>query len=309
MPNLFGLRDLTAEQLTYLIGQSRSMLEVLQRPVPVVPALRGRRIGLMFFEPSTRTRMSFELAVKNLGADSLNFSAGGSSLSKGETLLDTAMTVSALGAHCIVVRDSHSGMPEFLSRHLDLPIINAGDGTNEHPTQALLDLVVMGEEWDDAFAGKTLSIVGDISRSRVARSNLWAARTLGMTVRLVAPRTFVDPGLEDCFGVPVFTDLEQGIRDADAVMALRVQKERRQAGGPYIPETLDYFLRYGLTRKKLDDLAPNAVLLHPGPVNRAVELAPDLLYNPDRSRIQRQVTAGVAVRMAVLYWALGASDE
>lgn len=306
MPHLMGLKDVSGEQITHLLDQAESMQEVLARPVPKVPVLRGLRVALMFFENSTRTRMSFELAAKSLSADVLNFSSGTSSLSKGETLLDTAKTIEALGAHCVVVRDRHSGMPAFLAKHLSIPVVNAGDGINEHPTQALLDLLVLKRAWGD-FAGRTLAIVGDVARSRVARSHLWAAPKLGHRVRVVAPATFVEPGIEQTFGVSVTHDLQTGITGADAVMLLRVQKERQVGGGPYIPSDFDYFLRYGLTRQRLRDWAPHAVVLHPGPVNRAVEIAPDLIYG-DSSLIQEQVTTGVALRMAVLYWALGGNS-
>lgn len=309
MPSLLGLRDTNAELLRYFVDQAKSMAEVLQRPVAKVPVLRGKRIALTFFESSTRTKMSFELAAKSLGADVLSFSEGSSSLSKGETVLDTVMTIAALGADCVVIRDRHSLMPVYLTKHLKIPVINAGDGTNEHPTQALLDLAVLDESWQGQFQGKTLAIVGDVARSRVARSHLWAARHLGMAVRIVAPKVFVEPGFEECFNVSVYNELKQGISGANAVMALRVQKERRSTGGPYIASNLDYFEAYGLTRQKLNDWAPGALLLHPGPVNRAVELAPDLLYDEPRSQIQRQVTMGVALRMAVLYWSMGGGNH
>lgn len=305
MPSLLGLKYANADLLRHFLQQARSMLEVLERPVAKVPVLRGKRIGLLFFESSTRTKMSFDLAAKSLDANVLSFTESGSSMSKGETVLDTVMTIAALGADCVVVRDRHSLMPAYLAKHLTIPVINAGDGTNEHPTQALLDLAVLDEVWQGQFAGKTLAIVGDVARSRVARSHLWAAKQLGLTVRIVAPRVFIEPGFERCFGVEVFNNLKAGIVGADAIMALRVQKERQTTGGPYLASNLDYFEAYGLTKAKLSECAPAAVLLHPGPVNRAVELAPDLLYDEPRSKIQRQVTMGVAVRMAVLYWSLG----
>lgn len=309
MPDLLGLRGVAGEQILAWIRHARAMQEILQRPVAKVPALRGRRIALMFFENSTRTRMSFELAAKSLGADVLNFSASGSSLAKGETILDTAKTISALGADCMVVRDGHSQMPAYLSQHLEEPVINAGDGTNEHPTQALLDLCVLAQLWQGRFEDRLLVIVGDVARSRVARSHLWAAHALGHRVRLVGPRQFFEPGLVEAFGCELTSDLDAGLRGADAVMALRVQKERRQQGGPWLSSQLDYFRTYGLTRARLQQRGEAVPLLHPGPVNRAMELAPDLLYDADRSQIQTQVQTGVALRMAVLYWALGGSDE
>lgn len=308
MPDLFGLRGMPAPELLGLLDQAKAMREVLERPVPKVPALRGRRIALVFFENSTRTRMSFDLAAKALGADVMTFTPGGSSLAKGETLLDTARTIAALGAHCLVVRDGHGGLPRWLAAHLGLPVINAGDGTNEHPTQALLDLAVLRQEWGGELAGKRLVIVGDIARSRVARSHLWAGSTLGMKLRLVAPGTFLEPGLAEAFGAEIESDLARGLDGADAVMLLRVQQERRGGGGPYIPSALDYFRGWGLTAERLARLAPNAVLLHPGPANQGVEIAPDLM-DAAPSRIQDQVTMGVALRMAVLYWALAGGDE
>lgn len=308
MASLFGLRSMSESALRDFLKQADSMLEVLGRPVAKVPALRGKRVALLFFEPSTRTRMSFELAAKSLGADVINFSTGNSSLSKGESLLDTAMTVKALGADCVVVRDTHARMPEFLAKHLELAVVNAGDGANEHPTQALLDLAVLNKVWNGEFKGKTLAIVGDIGRSRVARSHFWAAEKLGINIRVIAPDVFLEPGFQEAFSVSIFSSLEDGLKDVDAVMALRVQTERRGEGGPYLASAFDYFSRYGITKQRLESLAPNAFLLHPGPVNRAVELAPDLLY-ADKSLIQDQVQMGVAVRMAVLYWALGCRDE
>lgn len=308
MRALNGLRGLTRERLLDLLEQAERMAEVLERPVPKVPALRGKRIALVFFEPSTRTRMSFDLAARSLGADLMNFTAGSSSLSKGESLLDTAQTIAALGADCLVVRSGNVGMPAFLERHVGLPIVNAGDGTNEHPTQALLDLLTLRRRWSGSFEGRVLAIVGDVARSRVARSHLWAAAALGHRVRIIAPRTFMEPGIEESFGVEWTADLEDGLPGADAVLLLRVQNERRGEGGPYIPEPLDYFLRYGLDRARLARLAPDVPVLHPGPVNRAVEIAPDLIYDPKVSLIQEQVTVGVAVRMAALYHVLGGSD-
>lgn len=284
------------------------MREVLARPVPKVPALRGRRIALVFFENSTRTRLSFDLAAKALGADVVTFTPGGSSLAKGETLLDTAQTIKALGADCLVVRGEQVGLAAWLEHHLGLPVINAGDGTNEHPTQALLDLSVLAAEWGGELSGKRLAIVGDVSRSRVARSHMWAASRLGLRIRLVAPRTLLEPGLAERFGVEVTTDLDAGIADSDAILLLRVQAERRGGGGPYLPSTLDYFQAWGLDEARWRRVAPKAIVLHPGPVNRAVEIGHDLVYG-EASRIQAQVAAGVATRMAVLYWALGGEQR
>lgn len=308
MPSLTGFRDIDTGLLRHLLDQTASMREVLGRPVPKVPALRGRRVALVFFENSTRTRMSFDLAAKALGADVMTFTPGGSSLSKGETLLDTAQTIKALGAHCIVVRAEQVGLPGWLERHLGLPVVNAGDGTNEHPTQALLDLSVLAAEWGGRWQGRTLAIVGDVARSRVARSHMHAARALGIGVRLIAPRTFLEPGLAERFGVEVTSDLAAGLRGVDAVLLLRVQAERRGGGGPYLPSTVDYFRAWGVGQSRLAALAPGAVVLHPGPVNRAVEIGHDLVYG-ESSRIQDQVTAGVAARMAVLYWALGGEQD
>lgn len=308
MPSLTGLRDIEEPVLRHLLEQTALMREVLARPVPKVPALRGRRIALVFFENSTRTRLSFDLAAKALGADVITFTPGGSSLSKGETLLDTAQTIKALGADCLVVRGEQVGLTAWLEQHLGLPVINAGDGTNEHPTQALLDLSVLAAEWGGELSGKRLVIVGDVSRSRVARSHMWAASRLGLRIRLVAPRTFLEPGLAERFGVEVTTDLDAGIADADAILLLRVQAERRGGGGPYLPSTIDYFKAWGLDEVRWRRAAPKAIVLHPGPVNRAVEIGHDLVYG-EASRIQEQVSAGVATRMAVLYWALGGEQH
>jgi len=303
MPNLLTIRALSRARLLRLLEETRSMQEILARNVPKVPALRGKRVALLFFEPSTRTKLSFELAAKSLGADVMSL-GGGSSMAKGESLLDTMATIRAMGADLFVVRDGTVGAPAYLAEQLGVPVINAGDGTGEHPTQALIDLSVLQQTWGE-FRGKTLAIVGDLTRSRVARSHLWAAEHLGHRIRVVAPRTFVEPGLVRQFELELSDSVHTGLAGADAVLALRVQKERHLESGPFLPEDDDYFLRFGVTQAALAQLPAEAVVLHPGPVNRGVEMAPDVIYDPQRSRIEAQVAAGVAVRMAVLYWALG----
>ncbi|CAB1128489.1 aspartate carbamoyltransferase [Candidatus Hydrogenisulfobacillus filiaventi] len=300
MNDLLGLADLSAREITELLDLSQELAGILERPIKKVPTLRGTAVATLFFEPSTRTRTSFELAAKYLSADTVNLSPQGSSLEKGETLWDTARTVAAMGVDALVVRHRTAGVPERLAALLPVPVINAGDGAHEHPTQGLLDLLTVRQHFG-RIAGLKVAVVGDLAHSRVARSDLWGFTALGAEVRLVGPRLFWPADWEE-LGVPVTEDLEAGIRGCQVVQVLRLQRERQAAG--LIPDAQEYFARWGLTPQRLARLAPEAVVLHPGPMNRGVEIASPLADGP-ASLVARQVTNGVAVRMAVLYRLLG----
>jgi aspartate carbamoyltransferase catalytic subunit len=258
--------------------------------------LRGRTLINLFFEDSTRTRTSFELAGKRLGADVLNMSVSTSSVNKGETLLDTASTLNAMQCDLLVVRHDQSGAPSLLAQKVDAAVVNAGDGTHEHPTQALLDALTIRRR-RGRLAGLTVAICGDVSHSRVARSNIHLLTTLGSHVRLVGPPTLM-PAAAERFGVTVHHNMREGLAGADIVMMLRLQKERMVRG--LVPSTREYFHLFGLDKEKLAYAAPDALVMHPGPMNRGVEIASDVADDPERSLIREQVEMGVAVRMAVL---------
>ena len=294
--DLLDTAELTGEEILFLLDQAESFHEINERQVKKVPTLRGATIMDCFFEPSTRTRSSFELAGKRLSADVINFSAAASSLKKGESLRDTARTLAAMGTDLIVVRHPASGAAAYLAAELTVPVINAGDGCHAHPTQALLDLFTLRRALG-RLAGLKVAIVGDIAHSRVARSNLLAMRTLGIETRICAPPTLLPVAVEQ-YGCRVFHRMEEAIEGVDAIMMLRIQLERQ--GGGAFPTLREYAHHYCLTRHHLNLAAPGCVVLHPGPINRGVELAHDLADGPE-SRILDQVTAGVAVRMAVLY--------
>ncbi len=298
--DLLGMEGLGAEEILTILDTARSFREVLDRPIKKVPALRGVTVCNAFFEPSTRTRVSFELAEKRLSADVVNFSASTSSLSKGETLRDTIENIEAMRVDVVVVRHSASGAPHFLARHLSARVVNAGDGCHEHPTQALLDLYTIREK-RGRIAGLRVAIVGDIAHSRVARSNIIGLVKLGAEVAVVAPRTLIPMDIQR-MGVAVSESLEEGLRGADVVYLLRLQLERQQGG--FLPSLREYSMVYGLSAARLASLAPEALVMHPGPMNRGVEIQPDLADGP-RSVILEQVTNGVAVRMAVLYLVSG----
>jgi aspartate carbamoyltransferase catalytic subunit len=300
MRHLLDLEGLTADAITAILDTAESMAEILRRPIRRVPTLRGKTVLLLFFEASTRTRHSFELACKVLGADSLALSAATSSATKGESLLDTGRTAEALGVDGVVVRHAASGAPHLLARHLRLPVINAGDGTHEHPTQGLLDLFTVRRR-KGRIAGLRVCIVGDVLHSRVARSAVHGFRKLGADVVLCGPPTLLPPAAAG-WGVEVETELDRALAGADVVMALRIQRERQDAG--LLPSIAEYRARWGIDAARLARARPDAVLMHPGPVNEGVELAPELMTAPP-SLIAEQVAAGVAVRMAVLYRLLG----
>lgn len=258
--------------------------------------LRGKMAGLLFFEPSTRTKSSFERAAKNLGADVLNLQTNASSVAKGESVLDTARTMQSLGLHALVVRHASSGVPAFLAERLQIPVINAGDGWHEHPTQALLDLLTIWQEFQ-TFSGLNVLFLGDIRHSRVARSNLFAMKTLGIGVQMAGPPTLV-PAEMSALGAEIVSDPEQALANADVVYLLRIQWERQQGG--LLSSLAEYAARYGISEERLAALREHAILMHPGPVNVGVELSAAAYASP-RSRITQQVNNGVAARMAVLH--------
>ncbi|MCC6641549.1 MAG: aspartate carbamoyltransferase catalytic subunit [Deltaproteobacteria bacterium] len=298
--DLLGIEDLGRDDLERILETARHMQEVGLRDVKRVPTLRGRTIINLFFESSTRTRTSFEIAGKRLSADVINFSAESSSLSKSESILDTARTLDAMAPDAVIVRHKVAGVPKRIADVLDAPVINAGDGAHEHPTQALLDLFTVLQE-KGRIDGLTVTIVGDILHSRVARSNVYGFRKLGADVRVVGPPTLLPAGVE-ALGVKAYSSLREGIEGADVVMALRIQNERLE--GAYVPSVREYSAAWGLDRAKLRFAKEDAIVMHPGPINRGVEISHDLA---DRrpSVILDQVRNGVAVRMAVLYLLTG----
>jgi aspartate carbamoyltransferase catalytic subunit len=302
--DLLGVEDLKTEEIYQYLDLADNFLEVLARPIPIVPSLRGKTILTLFFESSTRTQISFSIAAKRLSADVVNFSQATSSVKKGETLLDTARNIEAMKVDGVVVRHSAPGAAKFLSERLDAFIVNAGDGTHEHPTQALLDLMTMRQHFG-SFKKLNVLIVGDIMHSRVARSNIFGLRTLGARVAVCAPPTLV-PLEVSRLGVEVFYNLDEVIQDFDVIMALRIQLERQQSG--LFPSVREYRSIYGLTRDRVKRMKRKGVVMHPGPTNRGVEIDPDVA-DSDRSLILKQVKNGVALRMAVLFIHAGGKIE
>ncbi|MEK7822864.1 MAG: aspartate carbamoyltransferase catalytic subunit [Nitrospirota bacterium] len=294
--DLLGIKDLTPNEINFILDTASGFKDVLARDIKKVPPLRGKTVVNLFFEPSTRTRTSFTLAGKRLSADVVNFSVNTSSVVKGETLKDTALTIQSLGADFIVIRHASSGVPHFLSKILNISIINAGDGANEHPTQALLDLFTIRSH-KKKINGLTVAIIGDIAHSRVAKSNIYGLTKLGAKVRVICPPTLMPAGI-DKLGVDVFHSIEQGIKNADVIMTLRLQLERQVKG--FLPSLEEYFKLYGLTAERLKLARDNAIVMHPGPMNRGVEIDSEVADGP-QSVILEQVTNGIAVRMAVLY--------
>jgi aspartate carbamoyltransferase catalytic subunit len=294
--HLLGIEGLTREEITLLLDTAQGFCEVSMRPIKKVPALRGKLVVNLFFESSTRTRSSFEIAQKRLTADSLNFSTSGSSVSKGETLLDTALNLEAMAPDMIVIRHSMPGAPHMLTRHLKSSIINAGDGAHEHPTQALLDALTIRQR-KGKIEGLRIALAGDIAHSRVVRSNIHLLKTMGADVILCGPPTLIPTGIE-AFGVPVTYDMREALEGADVVMMLRVQMERQNRKA--FPSAREYFSLYGLTEERVKLAKKDVIIMHPGPMNRGVEIAPEVADGP-YSVILDQVTNGVAVRMAVLY--------
>lgn len=301
--DLLDMQDLTAEEIQLILDTALPMQEIMRRDIKKLPTLRGKVVLNLFFEPSTRTRTSFELAGKYMGADTINFTAASSSAVKGETLLDTGRTIAAMGVDVVVIRHSAAGAPHMLARALQARVINAGDGMHEHPTQALLDLFTL-REVKGRLAGLEVAIIGDILHSRVARSNIWGLTRMGAHVRVAGPATLLPPGLEQ-LGVRVCRRVEEALEGADAVMLLRLQLERQQQG--LLPSLREYARQYALDQHRLAYARPDAVVLHPGPINRGVEINSELADGP-ASRIERQVTNGVAVRMALLYLLAGGGE-
>ncbi|MEO0852724.1 MAG: aspartate carbamoyltransferase catalytic subunit [Cyanobacteria bacterium J06648_11] len=307
--HVLTLKDFTAEEYAIVLRTAASFREVLARRTRKVPTLQGKVVANLFFEASTRTRNSFELAAKRLSADTVNFSPGTSSLNKGETILDTARTFLAMGTDIMVIRHGESGVPMAIAAEMDrlsghTSILNAGDGQHAHPTQALLDLFTLcthlqpKDPQPDLLSGKKIAIVGDLLHSRVARSNIWSLKAAGADLHLVGPPTLV-PKTFESYGVPVHWQLEEAIADAHFVMALRIQHERMTDS--LLPSLREYHRLYGITCDRLKLCHAKVRLLHPGPVNRGVELSSEVMEDPELNLIEQQVTSGVAVRMALLY--------
>ncbi|HPE12396.1 MAG: aspartate carbamoyltransferase catalytic subunit [Actinobacteria bacterium] len=309
MRHLLSTQDVTQSEALAILDTARELAQVADRPVKKLPTLRGRTVVNLFFEDSTRTRISFEAAAKRLSADVINFSAKGSSLSKGESLKDTALTLQAMGADAVVIRHQASGAAHRLANSdwIHGAVINAGDGTHEHPTQALLDAYTMRDHLRDgqgSLEGLNVVIVGDVLHSRVARSNVWLLDTLGADVTLVAPPTLLPVGVGQ-WPCRISYDLDEAIVKADVVMMLRVQMERMNAA--FFPSAREYSRRYGLDVPRMSSLPDHAIVMHPGPMNRGMEIAADVA-DADRSVILDQVTNGVHIRMAVLYLLMGGQE-
>lgn len=298
--HLIGLRGMPRERIERILDTAAETKHIFRRAVKKLPTLRGQVMVNLFYEPSTRTRTSFELAGKWMSADVVNMTVSASSVVKGESLTETAQTIAALGADIVVIRHPAAGVPLLLSRSIGASVINAGDGMHEHPTQALLDLFTIREA-KGVIDGLHVVIVGDILHSRVARSNMWGLTSLGARVTVVAPPTLVPPGLES-LGIAVSHDLDAVLPTADVVNMLRIQRERQRDA--LLPGVREYRTLFGLTEARLERLHPDALILHPGPANLGVEIVPQVLDDP-RTRIHEQVTNGVAVRMAVLYLLMG----
>jgi aspartate carbamoyltransferase catalytic subunit len=293
--HLLGLEGLSRDELTFLLDTASSFKEISERDIKKVPTLRGKTIVSLFYEASTRTRASFEIAAKRMSADFVSLSSSTSSVTKGETLLDTARNLAAMRPDAIILRHSAAGAPHFLAARLECPIINAGDGAHEHPTQALLDALTIRER-KGRIEGLVVAIVGDVLHSRVARSNIFALKTLGAAVRLVGPPTLLPPELR-AWG-DTTSNLDEGVRDADVIMMLRIQLERQ--GKNFFPTVDEYSRYFCLTQRAVAHAKADVMILHPGPMNRGIEIASDVADGP-YSVIMDQVTNGIAVRMAVLY--------
>jgi aspartate carbamoyltransferase catalytic subunit len=300
--HLLGIETLSAADILAVLDTAEALREILDRPIKKVPTLRGRNVVNLFYESSTRTRASFEVAEKVLSADSLSIATATSSVQKGETLLDTVRNLEAMNPDMIVVRHSCSGAPHFLARHSKCAIVNAGDGAHEHPTQALLDALTLRQK-RGRIQGLRVAIVGDILHSRVARSNLWLLTKLGAEVVLCGPPTLIPPGIQEL--AQVTHSIDEAVEGADAIMMLRIQRERMTGG--FYPSPREYHIRFGLTEERVKRARREVLILHPGPMNRGVEIASEVADGP-YSVILDQVTNGVAVRMAVLYLLLGGAE-
>ncbi|NCU03137.1 MAG: aspartate carbamoyltransferase catalytic subunit [Chitinophagaceae bacterium] len=303
--HLLGIKDLTAQDIQLILDTAAQFKEVLQRPIKKVPSLRDVTIVNLFYENSTRTRISFELAEKRLSADTINFTASGSSAAKGETLLDTVNNILSMKVDLVVMRHSASGAPHFLAKHIPAAIVNAGDGINEHPTQALLDAFSVREKLG-TLEGKKIAILGDIMHSRVALSNIYLLKKMGAEVTVAGPPTLIPKYLQQAFGVNVSYNIEETLKWCDVANVLRIQLERQNQ--PLFSSLREYNLAYGISRKLLDSLNKEIVIMHPGPINRGVELDSDVA-DSKQSIILQQVENGVAVRMAALYLLAGKRSE
>jgi aspartate carbamoyltransferase catalytic subunit len=304
LQHLISIEDLDRDEVVQILDTAEELLPIAERKRNSVPTLRGKVVCNLFLEDSTRTRISFDLAAKRLSAEVINFSGKGSSVSKGESFKDTALTLDAMGVDCVVVRSRSSGAPLQLAHYLDVPILNAGDGWHQHPTQALLDVFTMRRHLGD-LAGRKVAVVGDVLHSRVARSEVQALRLLGAEVVLVAPPTLLPPAVER-WGATVATDLDAVLPEIDVLYLLRVQRERMSSA--FFPSTREYARIWGVDQRRLELLKPDALVMHPGPMNRGVEISGDVA-DSDRAVITEQVTNGIAVRMAVLYLLLAGGSR
>jgi len=302
--DLLGLEELNREELELMLNTAESFKEVSTREIKKVPALRGKTVVNLFYEPSTRTRVSFEVAAKRLSADVINIAAETSSVKKGETLSDTGRNIEALKADIIVVRHNCSGAAAMLARNVAISVVNAGDGWHEHPTQALLDIFTLKEKLG-RIEGLNVTIVGDIAHSRVARSNIWGLTKLGAKVTVCAPKILIPVGIQE-LGVKVSYDIDEAISQADAVNVLRMQFERDE--GNAFPEQLEYFKKFGITRERLEKAKKEIIVMHPGPINRGIEISSEVADGAS-SVILEQVTNGIAVRMAVLFLVAQANEK
>jgi len=302
--DILGLQGMGPEEIRTILEQAGVFKEILSRRIKKVPTLRGQSICTLFYEPSTRTRASFELAAKIMSADAINVASSASSVVKGESLKDTVLTLEAMGIDLLVIRHSMAGAPAFAAQVARIPVINAGDGLHEHPTQGLLDLFTM-QEVKRRLEGLKVAIVGDIAHSRVARSNLWGLLKMGAEVRVAGPATLLPAGIER-LGVRVFTDVGEALCDVDVVNVLRIQIERQERG--LFPSLREYSERFGVNARRLEQASPDVMVMHPGPMNRGLEIADDVA-DAGYAVITDQVTNGVAVRMALLYMLLGGSQQ
>jgi aspartate carbamoyltransferase catalytic subunit len=302
--HLLGLEGITRDEITLILDNAHSLKEILDRPIPKVPTLRGKTVANLFYEPSTRTRFSFELAEKRLSADSINFAAATSSTKKGETLKDTLRNIEAMRIDFVVIRHSAAGTPHFLAQYLDASIINAGDGAHEHPTQGLLDMMTLREKFGK-LEGLHVVIVGDIEHSRVARSNIHGLLAMNAKVGICGPATLIPREIKQ-MGVIIYPHIEDAIAEADVLNVLRIQLERQKGG--LFPSLREYRALFGITRERMDRAGKDITIMHPGPINRGVEIDSDMA-DGDYSVILHQVTNGVAVRMAVLYLLAGGKTK
>lgn len=302
--HIFGIEQLSSEDIDHILSTARSFREISDRPIKKVPTLRGKTVVNLFFEPSTRTRLSFEVAAKRMSADTFNVSASTSSTTKGETLVDTARNIQAMHPDAIVIRHSSSGAPQLIAQHIEASVINAGDGAHEHPSQGLLDMLTVLEH-KGRLDGLKIAIIGDVAHSRVAMSDILGFAKMGSRVILAGPRTFV-PREFGALGAEIANSVTEAVEDADVVMALRIQLERQDDS--LIPSLREYAKQYGVNDSVMRRAKSDAIIMHPGPVNRGVELNPDVA-DGSRSVIMDQVTNGVAVRMALLYLTLGSGGD